>query len=58
MNSLFQNLENGNLTSARQQARAYSLRRLLRYCETHALPVQAALYVKGQCSFQNYCDAS
>jgi hypothetical protein len=62
MQSIFENLINGNLTDAKKKAKRYSLSRLctfailLGYSPTKALAASA--YLKGNGSFQRYCDAT
>jgi hypothetical protein len=62
MNSLLDNLINGNLTTAKQQAKrrdlfsiAQAARDYLGYSRNKA--IMAAAYLKGRCTFQAYCDA-
>jgi hypothetical protein len=60
---LFDNLENGNLTDAKKQARRYSSFRLSMFARQILFwefprAVAAAAFLKGEASFQAYCDAS
>jgi hypothetical protein len=62
MKSLLNNLLNGNLTDAKQQAARYGLFDIARaaveqlgYSRNKA--IMAAAYLKGRCTFQAYCDA-
>ena len=60
MNIIFQNLENGNLTEAKNQAKKYSYARLIKIAENDGYSrkeaVSIAKYLKGLISFQSYCD--
>jgi len=62
MNSLLNNLINGNLTDAKAQAKRYELFQIAKaaielcgYSRNKA--IMAAAYLKGRCTFQAYCDA-
>lgn len=66
MQSLFENLINGNLTTAKKQARRFSHQKLAAYFSDHMSSAKAraaADYLKprrGECLqslFQAYCDA-
>ena len=57
------NLENGNLTDAKKQARRFSSFRLSMFARQVLFwdmrrATYAAAYLKGQCSWQAYCDAA
>lgn len=59
---LFENLENGNLTDARNAARRHSTFRLSMFARqilgwSFERATLAAGYLKGETSFQSYCDA-
>lgn len=59
---IFENLENGNLTDAKRQARGLSTFRLSMYARQilgweFSRAVVAAAYLKGEVSFQAYCDS-
>lgn len=59
---LFENLENGNLADARKQARRYSSFRLSMFARqilswSFDRAQLAAGYLKGEATFQQYCDA-
>lgn len=59
---LFDNLENGNLTDARKQARRHSSFRLSMFARqilswSFDRATKAARYLKGEGTFQAYCDA-
>ena len=62
MKSIFENLINGNLTSAKNSSRGYSYAKLKGYA-TDELGMDenkataAALYLKGKITFQKYCEA-
>ena len=58
---LFANLENGNLTDAKRQARRHATFRLAMFARQilswpFKRSVTAAAYLKGETSFQHYCD--
>lgn len=60
--AVFNDLINGNLTDAKRRARRFTAFRLSMYarqCLFWSLDrsVKAAAYLKGGCSFQEYCDA-
>ncbi len=62
MNSLIENLINGNLDDAKRQAKRFAgtaiiLAMLEDYGFSHEKALRAAQYLKGDCSFQVYCDA-
>jgi len=62
METIFDNLENGNLTDAKRSASRSSQEALYLYAMeslgwTGARAQMAALYLKGCVSFQAYCDA-
>lgn len=59
---LFENLENGNLTDARKAARRHTSFRLSMFARqilgwSFERATLAAGYLKGEASFQAYCDA-
>jgi len=59
---LFGNLENGNLADAKRAARRYTAFRLGMFARQHLFwsfdrSVKAAAYLKGEGTFQDYCDA-
>ena len=58
----FNDLINGNLTDAKRRARRFSTFRLSMYarqvlCWSFDRSIKAAAFLKGECSFQEYCDA-
>jgi len=62
MQTLLNNLINGNLTLARIQARRYALFVIARAAVEHCgysrnKAIMAAAYLKGRATFQAYCDA-
>jgi hypothetical protein len=61
MESLINNLINGNLTDARRQARRFSqgkiVKALLQFQFSEVKALRAALYLKTGEGFQAYCDA-
>ena len=60
MNAILENYINGNLSTAKQQAKRYSLAKLLAFLADHYQPAAAqavALYLKGNGTFQAACDA-
>ena len=61
MNALIENLVNGNLTDAKEQAKRYALFAIasaaMSYGMTRNKAVMAAAYLKGRATFQAYCDA-
>ncbi len=62
MQSIFDNLTNGNLTDALRSAKRYRYARLFRFALhdlgwSPELARAAADYLKGQGTFQAYCDA-
>ena len=59
---VFDDLINGNLTDARRRAKRLNNRDLYGYAFDylgwgHDRSVRAAWFLKGECSFQEYCDA-
>lgn len=59
---VFDDLINGNLTDAKRRAKRFTAFRLSMYarqCLFWSLDRswKAAAYLKGECSFQEYCDA-
>lgn len=61
MNALIENLINGNLTEAKEQAKRrdfWDIARAARnYFPTRNKAVMAAAYLNGRVTFQAYCDA-
>jgi hypothetical protein len=62
MKTAFENLENGNLSDAKRLARRYSVFRLATYAQLRLgwscrKALAAACYLKGENTFQAYCDA-
>lgn len=62
LRSIFENLENGNLTDAKQQARRHSTFRLSMFANqvlgwSFERSARAAQYLRGKGTFQHYCDA-
>ena len=60
MNTLLENYINGNLTTAKAQAKRYSLAKLLVFLADYYPPEAAqavAFYLKGKGTFQAACDA-
>lgn len=61
MNALIENLINGNLTDAKEQAKRRDFwdiaRAAQKYFPTRNKAVMAAAYLKGRVTFQAYCDA-
>ena len=61
MNTLIENLINGNLTDAKEQAKRYALFAIasaaMSYGMTRNKAIMAAAYLKGRATFQAYCDA-
>jgi hypothetical protein len=61
MNELIENLINGNLKAAKEQATRYALFTIasaaIDYGMTRNKAVMAAAYLKGRATFQAYCDA-
>lgn len=62
MNTLLENLVNGNLKDAKEQAKRFELFKIARaameslgYSRNKA--INAAAYLKGRITFQAYCDA-
>lgn len=60
---VLENLENGNLTDAKRGAKKFTSFRISMYarqilCWPFDRSVKAAAYLKGQASFQTYCDAA
>ena len=58
----FNDLINGNLTDAKRRARGFTTFRLSMYARqilgwSFTRATMAAYYLKGECSFQEYCDA-
>lgn len=54
-------LENGNLTDAKRQARGVSFYNIMQFARDNLgyssrLAVNAAGYLKGEITFQHYCD--
>jgi len=60
MNTMLENLINGNLSTAKNQAKKYTFTRIVNfmkdagYEETESN--NAALYLKGHIEFQEYCN--
>jgi len=61
MKSIFENLQNGNLTTAKDSSRGHSFPKLKRYAidelgmdENKA--TTTALYLKGKITFRKYCE--
>lgn len=59
---VFENLENGNLTAAKKDAKRHSPFHLSMFARqvlfwSFDRSVKAAAYLKGEISFQDYCDA-
>jgi len=61
MTALIENLINGNLKAAKEQAKRYALFAIasaaIDYGMTRNKAVMAAAYLKGRATFQAYCDA-
>ena len=61
MNALIENLVNGNLKAAKEQAKRHALFAIataaIDYGMTRNKAVMAAAYLKGRATFQAYCDA-
>ena len=61
MNALIENLINGNLTDAKEQAKQVEFWSLARaaqsYFPSRNKAIMAAAYLKGRATFQAYCDA-
>ena len=61
MNTLIENLINGNLTDAKEQAKRYGFWDIARAGQTYFgsrnKPIMAAAYLKGPATFQAFCDA-
>ena len=62
LTSIFDNLQNGNLTAAKQTAKKHSTFRLSMFARqilfwSFEKSNAAATYLKGESSFQNYCDS-
>lgn len=62
MNSIFQNLLNGNLSDAKKGAKRFSLARLIAFAEDELLmsnkrAICSALFLKGQLPFADLCTA-
>lgn len=60
MNSIFSNLENGNLVDAKEKAKRYSVTKLLEFAVTEkGMPIlpatSSALYLKGLLPWEQYC---
>jgi hypothetical protein len=63
MQSIFDNLINGNLQAAKKSAKRKSLGILHNFAAVHmgwkhAVALSAAQYLKGQITFQDYCNVS
>jgi len=62
MNSMIENLINGNLTDARRQAKRKSKAAIAAYLFSIGWSVRrsaaASCYLKGEITFQQYCDAN
>ena len=61
MKRIFENLINGNLKTAKNQAKRYSLVKLARFAIDEMLwgkrhAEAAAFYIKGKITFQEYCE--
>ena len=61
LETIISNLINGNLTTAKQQAKRHSARKIREYLigQGYSLKhaVAAADFLKGEATFQEYCDA-
>jgi len=61
MNALIENLINGNLKAAKEQAKHYNFWDIAYVAKTYFASrnkaVMAAAYLKGRATFQAYCDA-
>jgi hypothetical protein len=62
MQTLLDNLINGNLADARRQAQRFQLFDIARAARDYLgmsrnKAIAAAAYLKGRCTFQAYCDA-
>ena len=62
MQSIIDNLINGNLIEAKRKAKRHSVVLLLAYMRGEIgwsadKSLAAAKYLKGMCSYQEYCDA-
>jgi hypothetical protein len=61
MNALIENLINGNLTDAKEQAKRYNFWDIVNVAKTYFgsrnKALMAAAYLKGRATFQAYCDA-
>jgi hypothetical protein len=61
MSALIENLINGNLTDAKEQAKRYGFWAIARSAQTYFgsrnKAIMAAAYLKGRVTFQSYCDA-
>ncbi len=62
LDQVFADLVNGNLTDAKTRAKRYGLAALIIYAEdelgwSHDRADIAAAYLKGDGTFQDYCDA-
>lgn len=62
METIFNNLINGNLKEAKLQARAYGRANLAGYARNYlgfslVKSILAAMYLKGDDVWQKYCDA-
>jgi len=63
MQSIIDNLINGNLKEAKRKAKRHSFFLLLDYMRSEtewsaAKSWAAAKYLKGMCSYQDYCDVT
>jgi hypothetical protein len=61
MNTLIENLINGNLTDAKEQAKRYGFWNIAKVAQTYFgsrnKAIMAAAYLKGRATFQAFCDA-
>ena len=61
MNVLIENLINGNLTDAKEQAKRYGFWPIARAAQTYFgsrnKALMAAAYLKGRVTFQAFCDS-
>jgi hypothetical protein len=60
MNSMIANYQNGNLREAKEQAKRFSYRAIVKFCQELGWPTDKAIgvadYLKGYISFQMLCD--
>ena len=62
MESMIENLLNGNISDAKHQAKRFSLIKIKNQCAdewgmTHNKAWHTAAFLKGEVDFQTYCDA-